>query len=123
MPSPGALTPRKSYLRVTAGAIRLSSGRRPRHHGSDGKVVGETKRRIEITVERRRLIVQSGRSVSGTAAWCAACGGRVRMLSPDEAALVAGITLRTIFRRVEGGQVHFTETAEGQLLICPNTTD
>jgi hypothetical protein len=29
--------------------------------------------------------------------------------------------LRAIYRRVEAGELHFTETPEGQLLICLNS--
>ena len=76
-----------------------------------------TKRRIEITVETERLLLTRGRRVSLTA-WCPACGGRVLMLPAEEAARLSGVSARTIYRRVEGGQLHYTETPEGDLLIC-----
>ena len=43
------------------------------------------------------------------------------MVSPAAAAAAAGITPRAIYRRVETGQIHFTETNDGQLLICLNS--
>jgi hypothetical protein len=43
------------------------------------------------------------------------------MLSIDDAAIFAGVNSRTIFHWAESGVVHSTETAEGLLLICPNS--
>ena len=43
------------------------------------------------------------------------------MVTPEEAALLAGLAARTIYRRVEGGSVHFTESADGTLLICADS--
>ena len=75
------------------------------------------KTRTEITVERRqRTVVRMRRGPR--AAWCEGCAGLVPMLTPDEAAALAGTTAREIFRRVEAGELHFLETADGALLIC-----
>ncbi len=86
------------------------------------KEVNATKRRTEITIEQRRIVLLSKR---GTVAptWCDACAARVKMVSPEEAALLAGVSSRTIYRRVETGQLHFTETQQGLLLICVNSLD
>jgi DNA-binding transcriptional MerR regulator len=43
------------------------------------------------------------------------------MLSIDDAAILAGVSSRTIFRWAEAGIVHSTETPEGLLLICLNS--
>ena len=43
------------------------------------------------------------------------------MLTPDQAATIANVSSRTIYRRVEAGEMHYLETAEGFLLICPNS--
>jgi hypothetical protein len=40
------------------------------------------------------------------------------MLAADEAAELLQTTARAIFRRVESGELHFTETARGALRIC-----
>ena len=78
-----------------------------------------TKRRIEITIERQRVtFIRRKGSASG---WCASCGQQVWMVTPEEAALLAGLAARTIYRRVEGGSVHFTESADGSLLICADS--
>jgi hypothetical protein len=73
--------------------------------------------RTEVTVEIDRLLVirKTSRPVSG---WCAECAEQVRLLTPEAAATAAGVSVRTIYRRVEARELHFTETAEGRLLIC-----
>ena len=78
------------------------------------------KRRVEITVETERVLLVRGRSVSFTA-WCPGCGARVRMVTAAEAARLSGLSAREVFRRVEGGGLHFAETAEGELLVCPDS--
>ena len=77
----------------------------------------DTKRRIEITVEKRRLVVLSRRNHSVNA-WCGTCGEQVQMVTPDEAAQVCQVSTRTIYRHIETGRLHFTETERGFSLIC-----
>ena len=78
------------------------------------------KRRLEITFERERLLVVGRRRVSVTA-WCEGGGARARMTTPEGAAELCGGTARGVYRRVEAGEVHFTETADGTLLVCCNS--
>jgi hypothetical protein len=53
---------------------------------------------------------------------CEVCANpQVAMLAPEVAAALAGISLRTIFKMVEAGQVHYLEQADGLLLVCPNS--
>ena len=78
------------------------------------------KRRTEITIETQRLLMLSKRKLS-VVAWCASCHERVRMVTADEAARMAGVSARTIYRRVEAERVHFAETPEGLLLVCTNS--
>lgn len=75
------------------------------------------KRRTEITIETERLLLlkESSRSLF---LWCDTCGAQVRMLTPEEAASVAGVSVRKIYRRVEAGELHFIEMSEGPVLIC-----
>jgi len=40
------------------------------------------------------------------------------MLPVDEAAILARTDSRTIFRLVETGRLHSSETAEGLLMVC-----
>ncbi len=76
------------------------------------------KRRIEITVEKTLLLV---RRVSTPPVWCAECPAPALMLTPEEAAALTGLSTRSLYRQVEAGQFHFVETAEGRLLVCPNS--
>ncbi len=82
----------------------------------------DTKRRIEITVEKRRLIVLR-RARAPILDWCADCGEQVAMLTPDQAATIARVSSRTIYRRVEAGEMHYLETPEGHLLVCANSIE
>lgn len=74
-------------------------------------------KRTVITIETHRLTVVGSRRRS-VVAWCERCGGRVRMVTPEQAAAFVGIQPRDIYRRVESGAVHFVETDAGALLIC-----
>ena len=78
-------------------------------------------KRTEITVETHRVqVIRRARRVEQ--AWCAACADMVRMVTPEEAAAVTGVSTRTIYCRVEADQLHFTETPEGRLRVCFNST-
>jgi hypothetical protein len=88
--------------------------------GKSTERVTTTKRRIEISIDRQRLFILKRRGVSAPE-WCSDCGERVQMLTPDQAAMLANVSSRTIYRRVEAGEMHYNETAEGRLLICPNS--
>jgi len=79
----------------------------------------KTERRTEVTIETHRLLVLRRRSGS-VPAWCAECARAVEMATPDEAAIMANVSLRTIYRWVEAGKLHSDETREGLLLICLN---
>ena len=80
------------------------------------------KRRTRTTTETHEVwVVRRAREPEGERppASCAECGAPARMLAPDEAAALAGVTPRTIYRWVEAGRVHFAETPDGRLSICP----
>lgn len=76
-----------------------------------------TKRRIEIVVEKHRVLTVSTRRISAVG-WCATCGMKVRMVTAEDASRIGGVTPRTIYRWAETGQLHFTESQDGMLLIC-----
>ena len=76
-------------------------------------------RRMRITIQTERLLVMSsGKSLYSL---CAACGEEVRMITIDQAATLARVNSRDIYREVEAGMLHFMETTEGSLLICFNS--
>jgi hypothetical protein len=76
-----------------------------------------TKRRIEITLEKHRVVTVRTRRVSAVG-WCDSCGMKVRMVTAEDASGIAQVTPRTIYRWAEAGQLHFTESQDGLLLIC-----
>lgn len=79
--------------------------------------MAKTKRRIEITVEKHRLVMLNRRNQS-VHAWCGTCDEQVQMVTPDEAAQLCRVSTRTIYRRIETGRLHFTETDRGFSLVC-----
>lgn len=78
------------------------------------------KKKTKLTIETERVLVIRRGSVGRRAA-CGACGEVVGLLTADEAAALLRVSPRAIYRQVEGGRVHFTETADGALLICLNS--
>jgi hypothetical protein len=73
------------------------------------------RRRTEITIEAHRTLVLR-RPDGSRLARCATCAGE--SLMPHEAATLARVDTRTIYRWIETAQIHFTETADGQMLVC-----
>ena len=73
--------------------------------------------KVEINIETHRVLVLR-RPRSSLLARCATCARQSLMLRPDEAAILALVSTRTIYRWIEAEQLHFTETAEGQMLVC-----
>ena len=76
-----------------------------------------TKRRIEITIEKHRVVTVTTHRVSAVG-WCVPCSMKVRMVTVEDASRIAQVTPRTIYRWAEAGQLHFTESQEWLLLIC-----
>jgi len=79
-----------------------------------------TTKRTEITIETDRIVVLSRRKVS-VVSWCHECTQMTKMVTVDEAAAIAGVTSRTMYRWVDAEKLHFSETAEGVLIICFNS--
>lgn len=76
-------------------------------------------RRTEFTVEERiRIVRRAGVSLQVS---CPECGGETWMVTPDDAALAAGVSARTIYRWVEEDKIHFCENAAGTLAVCPRS--
>ena len=74
------------------------------------------RRTTEIEMEIQELTLAQG--TKPVAAWCPACERESAMGSPEEAARLTGVSVRAIYRSVEAGDIHFTETTEGRTLIC-----
>jgi hypothetical protein len=82
--------------------------------GRDG--VGK-KIRTECSIEIDDVFVvkRLGRSVEG---WCAGCGSVATLLTPEDAATLAGSGARLIYRLVELGEIHWAEAPGDLLLVC-----
>ena len=50
--------------------------------------------------------------------WCNECLNATELLPPEDVAILMGVSAREIYRRVEIGDVHFTELSGSTLLIC-----
>ena len=69
------------------------------------------------TIETHQVVIV--RRPEGAAdSWCPSCLKQVQMVSLEEAALLAGVSLRDICRRVGDGDIHMVETTCGAL-VCP----
>jgi hypothetical protein len=49
---------------------------------------------------------------------CDACDARTALVTAEQAAFITGIRTRVIYRWVEAGMVHYTETPDGETLVC-----
>ena len=76
------------------------------------------KQKMEITFEVEETIIL--RQVAKTlTVFCPQCEALVEMLTPQLAAAVSKTTIREIFRLIESGRLHFTETDE--IRVCLNS--
>ncbi len=78
------------------------------------------RKKTEIIVEREQVLIIK-RLDDREPRCCAECAGQAQMVSVDEAAALAQVTARAIYRRVEASQLHFVETEDGSLMVCINS--
>lgn len=52
---------------------------------------------------------------------CDECDARTVIVTAEQAAFITGIRTRVIYRWVESGMVHSTETPDGETLVCLNS--
>ena len=78
-------------------------------------------RRIKkVTIQTSETLVLRPSQVT-VLAYCTECAIEVEMLTAGAAASRFGVALRSIYRAVESGQLHFLETSAGLVLVCPNS--
>ena len=65
-----------------------------------------------LTIRRRRLEIDG---------WCEGCGGQVKLVMPETASAMTGLSVRAICHLVDAGKLHFIETPNGLLTICLNS--
>ena len=80
-----------------------------------------TRRRKEETFESHERVIV--RTASGSLpALCEACvAGDGILLSPEQASVLTGISVRSIYRLIEAGTIHYREAANGTLVVCVKT--
>ena len=76
------------------------------------------KRRITIHSIKSRVVMVTGATKEFNV-WCEDCGKVVRMVAPEEAAALAQVASRVLYRAIEAGEIHFLEGTG--LLICCNS--
>ena len=79
--------------------------------------MAKIRRRTEVTIETETLVVFR-RGAAAPRDWCELCGAESLMITPGQAAMLAGVTTRLIYARVEAGALHFNELPDGTLLVC-----
>jgi len=78
-------------------------------------------KRTEITMETDELVSARRIAPSEPSGVCPVCRQKVVMVTPEHAARIAGVSTRMIYAWAESGKLHFTETREGSLLVCPDS--
>jgi N-acetylglutamate synthase/N-acetylornithine aminotransferase len=78
------------------------------------------KRRITVFTREtfERAVACGGSPATDARAWCEGCAADVGMISPEEAALLARVSTRAIYRWAEAGSIHYAETSDGFLTVC-----
>lgn len=77
------------------------------------------RRRLEIAVETKRMVVRRG--MSQAPVWCAECSAPVQTVTPEEAAALTGVDTSAGPRRAGADRLHFVEAAGRSPLICLNS--
>ena len=78
----------------------------------------ELKRTTEIFVEtKRRFVVELAETIEPV--FCLDCNEP--MLAAEHAAAFFQINYRSVYRFIETGAAHFSETAAGAALVCPSS--
>ena len=79
------------------------------------------RKRTEIVIEVDEVICATSPGNRLNCCWCSVCGGNALMVTPQQAATIARVSVRTVNRGVESGQLHFRETPAGMLWVCVNS--
>lgn len=79
------------------------------------------RRRKTETVTITHEFVRLHRFNEATTGWCRDCANETKLLPPEAAAILTGLSTRELYRNIEIGKVHFTEFSRDGLLICLNS--
>jgi excisionase family DNA binding protein len=72
---------------------------------------------VQGGLEKRQLVIINRPFVSPQKR-CDRCTEPSGMITPDEAAALCEVSTRTVYRWLETGSIHFSESDDGALLIC-----
>ena len=75
------------------------------------------KRTVRITLTQVHSVSRAGAGVRESR-WCPRCADFVAMLTPEQAAELAGVSTRQVFRWLEADRLHFVETESPSPLVC-----
>jgi len=79
------------------------------------------RRQIVITAEKSETFIIRQEPKGPLRSWCGGCAEEIECLTVEQAVLLTGLRAREVFRLVEADGIHFGETDEGQLFLCPNS--
>jgi hypothetical protein len=79
------------------------------------------KHRTEITIETHETTIIRVSTRQTANAFCEICRTTHKHFSVRRAAAILRLSETAIFRLVEDGKIHSTETAAGRLLVCGNS--
>jgi hypothetical protein len=79
------------------------------------------RRTTNTTTVTHQMILTRRSAGAGKDIWCAQCGGAIRMVALEDAMRLSTLSSRAIYRLIEEAQIHFTETVDGLVMICPAT--
>jgi hypothetical protein len=78
------------------------------------------KTRTEITIRTKEVVILRTNCRESRIS-CQQCQGETLMIKPEEAMALAQTSAREIYRWAETGQIHYTESPDGSLLLCPDS--
>jgi hypothetical protein len=78
--------------------------------------VAKTRKSETIEIHEFYVLRTASGSLPGLCAECST--GDAVMIAPEQAATVANVPVRTIYRWVEAGAVHYKEGHNGSLTVC-----
>jgi hypothetical protein len=77
-------------------------------------------KRTVTTIEIAERVVVSTPSIEIPRLPCPVCAGPT-MVTPEEAVVLARVTMKRIYAGLEAEGVHFLQTPDGLLLLCANS--
>ena len=74
-----------------------------------------------ITFTTHEILVVRKTGLNKPPRWCSLCQANVEIFTPDEAALILGVSPSCIYQEIAEGNVHAVEETGKHLLVCSNS--